>query len=59
MVIKVNVYFDGKVVSYLVFFVDGSKKMFGLIYVGLYYFGIDVVECMEIVVGSCKVMLDG
>ena len=56
---KANVYFDGKVVSHTILFLDGSKKTLGLIYPGRYHFGTDQAERMEIVAGACSVKLDG
>lgn len=56
---KANVYFNGNVVSHTVLFGDGSKKTLGLIYPGSYHFGTDAAERMEIVAGSCGVVLDG
>jgi uncharacterized protein YaiE (UPF0345 family) len=56
---KANVYFDGRVVSHTVRFVDGTKKTLGLIYPGVYHFGTDAPELMEIISGNCKVVLDG
>ncbi len=54
-----NVYFDGKVVSHSVHFPDGSKKTLGIIYPGTYHFGTGAPELMEIIDGSCEVVLDG
>ena len=56
---KANVYFDGKVVSHTVRFEDGSKKTLGLIYPGKFHFGTAAPERMEIISGSCEVVLDG
>lgn len=56
---KANVYFDGKVVSHTLIMGDGAKKTLGLIYPGSYHFGTGAPERMEIVAGSCKVVLDG
>ena len=56
---KANVYFEGKVVSHSILFLDGSKKTLGLIYPGRYHFGTDQAERMEIVAGACSVKLDG
>ena len=56
---KANVYFDGKVVSHSIIFPDGSKKTLGLIYPGKFHFGTEKAERMEIVAGSCIVILDG
>jgi uncharacterized protein YaiE (UPF0345 family) len=58
-VAKANVYFDGKVVSHTIRLADGSKKTLGLIYPGEYHFGTDAPERMDIVAGSCSVVLDG
>lgn len=56
---KANIYFDGKVVSHTLLFPDGSRKTLGLIYPGKYHFGTDAAEKMEMVAGSCGVVLDG
>jgi uncharacterized protein YaiE (UPF0345 family) len=56
---KANVYFDGKVVSHTVHFADGSRKTLGLIYPGKFHFGTAAPERMEIIAGSCEVVLDG
>ncbi|MFT4176064.1 MAG: pyrimidine/purine nucleoside phosphorylase [Luteolibacter sp.] len=56
---KANVYFDGRVVSHTVHFADGTKKTLGLIYPGKFHFGTAAPERMEIISGSCKVVLDG
>jgi hypothetical protein len=56
---KANVYFDGRVVSHTIRFVDGSKKTAGLIYAGEYHFETAAAERMEIIAGECKVVLDG
>jgi uncharacterized protein YaiE (UPF0345 family) len=56
---KANIYFDGKVVSHTVHFPDDSKKTLGLIYPGTYHFGTAAPERMEIIAGSCAVVLDG
>ena len=58
-VAKANVYFDGSVVSHAIIFPDGSKKTLGLIYPGKYHFNTEAAERMEIVAGSCEVVLDG
>jgi len=58
-VTKANVYFDGKVVSHSILFQDGSKKTLGLIYPGKFHFGTEKAEMMQIVVGQCRVKLDG
>lgn len=56
---KANIYFDGKVVSHTVHFQDGSKKTLGLIYPGKFHFGTAAPERMEIIAGTCDVVLDG
>ncbi len=56
---KANIYFDGKVVSHTVHFADGTKKTLGLIYPGNFHFGTAAPERMEIIAGTCKVILDG
>ncbi len=56
---KANVYFDGRVVSHTVLFPAGEKKTLGMIYDGVYHFGTDAAERMEIVAGECYVVLYG
>ena len=56
---KANVYFDGRVVSHTVHFTDGTRKTLGLIYPGKFHFGTAAPERMEIIAGSCEVILDG
>ena len=56
---KANVYFEGKVVSHILLFPDGSKKTLGLIYPGQYHFGTDKAERMELTAGQCTIKLDG
>lgn len=56
---KANIYFDGRVVSHTVHFPNGSKKTLGLIYPGEYHFGTAAAERMEIIAGSCSVIIDG
>ncbi len=58
-VTKANIYFDGKVVSHTIVLADGARKSLGLIYPGEFHFGTDVAEQMDIVVGGCRVRLDG
>lgn len=54
-----NVYFDGKVVSHTVHFADGTRKTLGIIFPGTYRFDTAAPELMEIVDGSCEVVIDG
>ncbi len=56
---KANVYFDGRVVSHTILFTDGSKKTIGLIYPGKFHFGTAAPERMEVIAGSCEVIMDG
>ena len=56
---KANIYFDGRVVSHTVHFADASRKTLGLIYPGQYHFGTAAAERMEIIAGTCSVVLDG
>jgi uncharacterized protein YaiE (UPF0345 family) len=56
---KANIYFDGKVVSHTIHLADGSRKTLGLIHPGTYHFGTAAAERMEIVAGSCEVLIDG
>lgn len=58
-VTKANIYFDGKVVSHTLLFPDGSRKTLGLIYPGVYHFGTDKAERMELVAGKCVIKIDG
>lgn len=58
-VAKANIYFEGKVVSHSILFLDGSKKTLGLIYPGAFHFGTAAAERMEIVAGDCRIKLDG
>ena len=56
---KANIYFDGRVVSHTVHFADGTKKTLGLIYPGKFHFGTAAPERMEIIAGTCQIVLDG
>jgi uncharacterized protein YaiE (UPF0345 family) len=58
-VAKANVYFEGRVVSHTILSADGSKRTLGLIYPGTYHFGTAAAELMQVVDGSCSVVLDG
>lgn len=57
-VAKANIYFDGRVVSHTIISQDGSKRTLGLIYPGTYHFGTGAAERMQIVDGSCSIVLD-
>ena len=56
---KANIYFDGKVVSHTIHLSDGRRKTLGLIYPGSYHFTTAAAERMEIIAGSCDVIVDG
>jgi purine/pyrimidine-nucleoside phosphorylase len=59
VVLKANVYFDGKVVSHGIFLADGSRKTVGLIYPGTYVFNTAAPERMDIIAGQCRYRLKG
>jgi uncharacterized protein YaiE (UPF0345 family) len=59
VVTKANIYFNGDVVSHTILFPSGEKKTLGLIRPGAFHFNTDAPERMEIVAGTCRVMLDG
>ena len=59
VILKANVYFDGKVVSHKVEFKDGSVKTVGVIYPGSYNFKSGVPERMDVTAGTCMVRLAG
>ncbi len=54
-----NVYFDGRVVSHSIILPDGSKKTLGIIFPGTYRFDTAAPERMDIIDGSCEVVVDG
>jgi uncharacterized protein YaiE (UPF0345 family) len=56
---KANVYFEGNVVSHTVLLPGGIRKTLGLIRPGAYHFATGAAERMEIVAGSCNVVVDG
>ena len=55
--VAANVYFDGKVTSRKVTFVDGSFKTLGIMMPGEYEFGTEAAELMEITAGDMSVLL--
>jgi uncharacterized protein YaiE (UPF0345 family) len=54
---KANVYFDGKVTSRTVMFVDGTRKTLGVMMPGEYEFGTEAAEVMEMLSGEMDVLL--
>ena len=57
VILKANIYFDGKVVSRTIENKDGSRQSAGCIYAGTYSFNTNATERMDIIAGSCKVRL--
>lgn len=56
---KANVYFDGKVTSRTVHFLDGTRKTLGIMAPGEYEFGTAEKELMEILAGELEILLPG
>lgn len=56
---KANVYFDGKVTSRTLKFVDGSTKTLGFMLPGEYTFNTGAAEVMDILAGELEVLLPG
>jgi uncharacterized protein YaiE (UPF0345 family) len=56
---KANVYFDGKVTSRTIRFENGSKKTLGFMLPGEYVFSTDAPEAIEVLSGTCGVLLSG
>jgi hypothetical protein len=56
---KANIYFEGRVISHTVITQESDHKTVGVILPGTYHFGTGKAERMEIVEGSCEVVLDG
>lgn len=56
---KANIYFEGRVISHTVITENGEHKTVGVILPGSYHFGTGKAEMMEIIEGSCEVILDG
>jgi purine/pyrimidine-nucleoside phosphorylase len=54
-----NIYFDGKVTSRTVLFVDGTKKTLGIILPGEYEFSTGDSEVMELLAGKLEVLISG
>ena len=59
VVVKANVYFDGKCVSHSITLADGTKKSVGVILPSTLTFNTGAPEIMESVAGSCRVKLAG
>ncbi|MDH6374108.1 hypothetical protein CA600_13585 [Paenibacillus sp. VTT E-133280] len=54
-----NVYYGGQVTSRTVILQDGTKVTLGIMLPGVYEFGTDGPEIMEILSGDLKVLLPG
>lgn len=54
---EANIYFEGKVISYSLFFKDGSRKTLGVMQIGDYVFNTQEKEIIEITSGLIKVLL--
>ncbi|PPD19805.1 MAG: hypothetical protein CTY22_07295 [Methylomonas sp.] len=59
VVMKANVYFDGKVNSRTVVFADGTRKTLGFMQPGDYSFNTAEPERMDILAGELDVLLPG
>jgi purine/pyrimidine-nucleoside phosphorylase len=57
VIIKANIYFDGKVSSRTINFPDGSIKTLGVMLPGEYHFNTDAPELMEITQGIVEYRL--
>ena len=54
---EANIYFEGKVISILISFPNGSKKTLGVMLPGEYEFNTKEKEIMEIISGRLEVIL--
>lgn len=54
---KANIYFDGKVTSRSLVFLDGTRKTLGIMLPGEYEFNTDDKEIIEIISGDLEVLL--
>jgi len=52
---RANVYFDGGVISRTIIFADGSEKTLGFMQAGVYEFGTEEAERMEVLGGEAEV----
>lgn len=59
VIMKANVYYDGKVTSRTVEFENGENKTLGIMLPGEYTFNTDKAELMEILAGDAEVKLPG
>jgi uncharacterized protein YaiE (UPF0345 family) len=56
---KANIYFDGKCVSHVVVFPDGTKKSIGVIFPSSLTFNTGAPEIMELNAGKCRIRVKG
>ncbi len=56
---RANVYFEGKVTSRTLLFLDGSRKTLGIMLPGEYEFSTASEEVIEILAGDLEVLLPG
>jgi hypothetical protein len=54
---EANIYFDGKVISTTITFLNGSRKTLGVMLPGEYQFNTEQKEIMEIMSGRLELML--
>jgi uncharacterized protein YaiE (UPF0345 family) len=59
VVLRANVYYDGRVTSRTVILPDGSKKTLGIMQPGQYEFSTGSKELMEVLAGQARVLLPG
>jgi hypothetical protein len=59
ILLKANVYFDGRVTSRTLLFPDGTRKTLGFMLPGEYDFGTAAAETMELLAGEMSVRLPG
>lgn len=59
VILKANIYFDGRVTSRTVLFPSGEKKTLGIMLPGEYTFGTGKKEIMEILSGEMDIRLPG
>ena len=56
---KANIYDGGKVTSRTITTAEGETKTLGIMLPGVYHFGTDAAENMEVLGGTCRVLLEG
>lgn len=59
VVAEANVYFEGRVISHTIVTADGANKTLGVVLPGDYHFDTVAAEHMEIIAGSCEVVIEG